>query len=159
MINRDLKMAMSDSVEKIRNDTDEAVEGLMTSFVHDETLTNTDADRHFIMNRMLARHEILTTQLTYLKKEVDKSKIDLDHMLVLMGLRTDSAEGVEMILYDHDNLIFAKKQNKNSSSVAVKDLVTELAKAGVDKDVVAKAILAATKEKKGNVYYIVEATG
>lgn len=158
MINRDLKMVVSDLVDKIRTDTDEAVTGLMKSYGPD-TGTNQEVENRFNMNRMLARHEILATQHTYLKKEVDKSKKDLDHMLMDMELPTGGEAGEEVVLYDHDDLIFTKKQNKNGSGVAVKDLLTELAKAGVDKDVVAKAILAATKEKKGNIYYIVEATG
>jgi len=50
-------------------------------------------------------------------------------------------------------LHWSQRQNLDGETTLVVDLVTALARAGVEKDVVDKALKEATKVKRGNVYY------
>jgi len=58
-----------------------------------------------------------------------------------------------MALGESNVFQFSKKQNLDGETTLVVDLITALARAGVEKDVVDKALKEATKVKRGNVYY------
>ena len=83
------------------------------------------------------------------KKLVDQSKKDLDEAVP----NPDGVAGQTVTLGNTNLFHFAKKQNNDGSSTLVTDLVTELARLGVEKSVVDKALKKATKPKRGNVYY------
>ena len=70
-----------------------------------------------------------------------------------MGIDPSPKPGQLVELYSDNLFVFDKKQNQDGTTTLVTDLVTQLARLGVEKDVVDKALKQATKPKRGNVYY------
>ena len=73
-----------------------------------------------------------------------------------MGVDPEPVPGTTKELYHANGIKFSKKQNKNGTQINVTDLLTQLARLGVEKAVVDKAVENATKEKRGNIYYVIE---
>ena len=94
-------------------------------------------------------------ELTYIKEAAEKAKKSLDTNAAYLGCSVDTTPDERNTVYTGE-FVFIKRQNKDSTSTAVNDVVTELAKMGVDPFVVAKAVKAAAKVKRGATYYEVE---
>lgn len=156
MKKRDMIMVKSDNEGRLERDIRDATESLLKDFKYDDNKSNYEANSDYVMQYLLVKHELVSTLQSYLKKEMDRSKKAIDGQLTDLDIDPASTPDSTKELYNNGTIAFSKKQNKNGSGVSTKDLLTELARAGVEKDVVAKAVAAATKEKRGNVYYLVE---
>jgi hypothetical protein len=108
------------------------------------------------MYHNMHQYLIYSTLTSMFKKSYDQTKLNMDMMSVNLGKSNLSEPSTTRTIISVNNLTFKKKQNKDSESIKMVDFVTELAKAGVDRDVVRKATDAATMPKKGNTTYIVE---
>ncbi len=87
------------------------------------------------------------------KKMYDLTKKNLDEMMEKNGVNISSEPGTTKVIYENNNLQLIKKENMPSNTCSVTDLKIELAKAGVDSSTIKAAEEAASKQKKGNVYY------
>lgn len=85
---------------------------------------------------------------SFARKEVDTAKKFLDE-----ELNTDVEAGTEVALFDESGLVFKKKRNNDTTNLDAKQLLNELAKLGVDADVIDKAKQASMKPRRGNTYY------
>lgn len=117
--------------------------------------SNSDTEQHYHMHMSMVDYKVFTELASTYKKAADMAKKHLDSNANDMVLDITTQPNETNTIYEGE-FVFSKRQNKDSTSVAVKDVVTELAKAGVDSAQVNKAVLAATKPKKGAVYYEVE---
>ena len=156
MKNKDLAIALADCVSNIQYSNEDLVNGLSRNFVYEGTDDSNSemADVHD-MHQKLIRHEILSTQHSYIKKEFDKSKKGLDFTLLAMGYDIDPEPNATREIYTDHSLTLSKRQNKDGTTTLLTDVITNLAKLGVDKNVVDKALKDALKVKRGNVYYII----
>lgn len=134
----DLNLTIANTFAKLSN-TFEAVEGTTNAEAEE------GAERH---NAMI--HYIISSSLSSrFKKEAETSKKELDDL----SDDSDGVPGQTRLIYQSNEFAFAKKQNNDSEITLVVDLVTALARAGVDKEVVDAALKEAKKPKRGNVYY------
>lgn len=83
------------------------------------------------------------------KKLADQSKKELDEAVP----NPDGIAGQSVTLGNTNLFNFSKKMNRDGETTLVVDLVTALAQAGVDKEMVDAALKKAKKPKRGNVYY------
>ena len=90
------------------------------------------------------------------KPRLIKSKKALDRACENLVGSSSASPGETTTLYSDSLFVFSKRMNEDSIVCSAKDLVIELNKLGVDPDIIAKAQEAATKVKKGNVYYNVD---
>ena len=102
-------------------------------------------DRHLSMANYIV-HSMLNSRF---KKEFDTSKKELDKL----SDDPDGVAGHTKQIYSSNSFSFSKKQNKDGETTLIVDLVTALARAGVDKDMVDAALKSAKKPKRGNTYY------
>lgn len=114
---------------------------------------NIEADLYNTMNQYM----VYTVLNSFHKKMFDKTKKDLDYQSGNLGLDADGVPDHTHTIASIGDLTFSKKQNKNGTTTLVTDLVIALARVGVEKSIVDDAIKQATKVKRGNVYYQVEA--
>ena len=113
----------------------------------DNETTETAYKRH---NAMLW-YKLSSVLGTKYKKASDDAKKHLDSLT-----STEPVPDSTVHMFDSNIFTYSKKQNRNSSSVVVKDLITELSRLGVEKTVLDEALSKATTERRGNVYYNVE---
>ena len=92
------------------------------------------------------------------KRKVDESKKRLDDTLSDMGIESDVEAGTSKVLYSDSLYTYTKKRNVDSVQVSAKDLATQLAVLGVEKDIIDKAIDKANKTRRGNTYYNISET-
>tara|TARA_R100001594_G_scaffold149616_2_gene207974 strand:- start:356 stop:832 length:477 start_codon:yes stop_codon:yes gene_type:complete len=156
MDTKQMMMAINDAVSNLKTNTKEVLDSATAKVQLDPIENNEEADQAFDIFYRLARHEVLSAQSSYIKKEFDESKKGLDDALDKMGINPEPIPGTTQELYHANGIKFSKRQNKNSTQVNTTDLLTQLARLGVEKAVVDKAVENATKEKRGNVYYIIE---
>ncbi len=124
----------------------------LDSKFNSDTDDNEESARDFDRHKAMVEYTVLSSINSKTKKELDAAKKKLDDH----AYNGESIEGRTIEIYSTNLLSFNKKQNKDSSAVAVKDLVTELARAGVEKSVVDAALAKAEKFRRGNIYYTVE---
>lgn len=155
MKNTDLFLAVSGSVDSLQTDTTNTARDLARDFQpqNPNELTNSEADELHSMHYYMIRHAMLAAQHSFVKKEFEQSKNILDDMVGRLGGSPLGTPGTTQELHDDGTLAFSKKQNKDGTSTLVVDLLTELARLGVEKAVIDKAMANATKPKRGNVYY------
>mgnify|MGYP003676901460 FL=1 len=111
--------------------------------------TVTSYERH----NGMAWYKIVTGIATKYKGYVDSAKKQLDNS----ALNPDGISGEEVTMYSSNVFTYKKKQNVDTTTVAAKDLVTELSRLGVEKSLLDSALVSAEKIRKGNTYYKVEA--
>ena len=117
-------------------------------------LRNSETVKAWEKQKAMSSYLVMAAVAGWANKEVTKTKKHLDEI-------TDNIEPMPsetVTVYDSGALVFTKKQNKTGETTLLTDVLTGLARAGVDKELVDKVVADATKEKKGNVYYVVEAT-
>tara|TARA_R110002110_G_scaffold233883_1_gene449634 strand:- start:1612 stop:2094 length:483 start_codon:yes stop_codon:yes gene_type:complete len=139
----DMTADVADAVDKAYND----LSNMFDIDDRDNETTETAYKRH---NAMLW-YKLSSVLGTKYKKASDDAKKHLD---TLTTIEPEPEETVH--IFSSNVFVHSKKQNKNSSSVVVKDLITELSRLGVEKSVLDKALSNATTERRGNVYYNVE---
>ena len=96
-------------------------------------------------------HKLSSVLGTKYKKAADDSKKALDILSTKEAIPNDTVH-----IFDSNVFLYSKKQNRSSSSVVVKDLITELSRLGVEKAVLDEAVSKATTERRGNIYHNVE---
>lgn len=109
------------------------------------------------MYKIMFRHEILSKQKSYINKRFEGSKKALDRSLELMEFHTEPLSGNTIELYSTNGIKFSKKCNNPTTTISSTDLLIQLARLGVVKSVIDEAVKLATKEKRGNTYYMIEA--
>ena len=123
---------------------------LFNSIDSNNEATVTAYDRH----NSMAWYTIVSRLSSKYKKCTDHAKKSLDKL----ALAPDDLEpNASREMYSSNNFVFSKKQNKETMTVVVNDLVTALARAGVEKSVVDRALANSEKVRRGNTYYEVEA--
>jgi SOS response regulatory protein OraA/RecX len=73
-------------------------------------------------------------------------------------MESDVEAGTSKVMYSDTLYTFTKKRNADSVQVSAKDLATQLATLGVEKDIIDKAMEKANKVRRGNTYYNVSET-
>jgi hypothetical protein len=152
---RDIHIKIGDALINLKEDQAKYCNDIMSK-VSLEPADNEETDKAFDMFHRLVRHELLSTQHSYIKKEFDNSKKGLDEALKKMDIDPDPEPGTTKELYNRDNVKLIKRQNKNSTQIDISQLLIQLARLGVKKSTVDKAVQNATKEKRGNIYYVIE---
>ena len=109
------------------------------------------------MHNCMADFILVSRLNTKFKKLYDRYKKDVDAIANALDCDTDGVAGQTIEIHHSNTLTYSKKRNADGESISVTDLKTELARLGVEKSVVDQAVRAATKTKKGNTYYQVEA--
>ena len=153
MNSKDVTITVIDAIANVSSTITFAIEKIVEAFVPPEGLSNSETDDAHIMHRRMAAYEVISTVHSAIKKSADQAKKDLDIQLNEMGIDPSPKPGQLVELYSDNLFVFDKKQNQDGTTTLVTDLVTQLARLGVEKDVVDKALKQATKPKRGNVYY------
>jgi len=155
MSRKDISIAVIDIVHEMNDSRIDTVERLSKQFTGDASNSATN-DLFNIYANMLD-HLVLSALHTQIKKEFNESKKQLDSSLAAAGMDNKAVEGQNTVLFKHSHMEFRKKQNQAGTNTLLTDFITALNRLGVDKSVIDSAISMATKPKKGNTYYIVEA--
>ena len=153
MNSKDVTITVIDAIANVSSTITFAIEKIVEAFVPPEGLSNSETDDAHIMHRRMAAYEVISTVHSAIKKSADQTKKDLDIQLNEMGIDPSPKPGQLVELYSDNLFVFDKKQNQDGTTTLVTDLVTQLARLGVEKAVVDKALKEATKSKRGNVYY------
>ena len=143
--------AVSDLAEYTKKYVDQLVSDYKGSGSNNETALAHD------MYTRLVRHDILSCEHSYIKKEFDESKKGLDIALAGMQIDPNGVAGTTKVIYRDNGLKFSKRQNKDGPTTLLVDVLNQLARLGVDKSLVDQALRNAEKVKKGNTYYLIEA--
>ena len=120
------------------------------------TKDNEQATAEANMHNYMVNYLIYSAINSKFKKLYDTSKKALDVGVEDLGTSAEGKPATVLNLHENNIFTFTKRQNKDGETTLVTDLVTALARAGVEKAVVDKAIKDATKPKKGNTYYDVK---
>jgi hypothetical protein len=127
-----------------------------------EKLFTTQSKENELVEKQFTAHAAMTDYIlvsalhSKYKKLFDKAKKALDKSAEGLGLDAEGLAGTTVTIHENDVFRFVKKRNQDGTSTLVVDLTTELARLGVEKSVVDKALKKATKPKRGNTYYEVE---
>lgn len=139
MKNLDINMligTLSTNISKMVMETVAVLDKDFTSDSTDNEQVAKEADLYSAMNQYMI-YTILNSQY---KKALDKFSERL-------GNYTNGTPNNSRIISEINNLYFSKKQNKDGTSTLVTDLITALARVGVEKSIVDDAIKQATKVK------------
>ena len=153
---RDITLIVTDTIKNLKDGNSNIIDTATASITLEPTTSNEEADASFDIFHRLIRHETISAQHSYIKKEFEQSKKGLDEALTKMGIDSEPTPGTTKELYHANNIKLSKRQNNNSTQINTTDLLTQLARLGVEKAVVDKAVENSTKEKRGNIYYIIE---
>jgi len=146
---------LSDLDYKISMAISDAMTDLSSEFKGSAKNNKETAAEHS-MNIAMATQKIASRLTTRFKKDHDLSKKRLDLACEQLVGSSSAVPGTTTTLYSDNMFVFSKRMNEDSAVCSVKDLMIELNKLGVDPDQIDKAREAATKAKKGNVYYNVD---
>ena len=122
-------------------------------FVSDPNTSNEMAAKTDDLHNEMVGYVLYSSLSAMFKKLSDTHKDRLDESIEAMDQSPEGIPGQSILLGKSNLFQFSKKQNQDSTSTPLNAFVTELARAGVEKSVVDKALKAATVPKKGNTYY------
>lgn len=152
----DIAMIVSALSRQIEDAISHAVNELSMDFEARDENNERAADEH-TMYATMCNYMVMSVLAAKYKKEYEACKKLLDKYADNLGEDPEGVAGITKDILTIGNLNFSKKQNQPSTMLSAVDLTTELARVGVEKELVDKATDAATKEKKGNTYYLVAA--
>jgi hypothetical protein len=141
---------ISDMTADVADVVDRAYNDLSNMFDIDDR-NNTTVDTAYNRHNAMVWHKLSSVLGTKYKKAADDSKKALDILSTKEAIPNDTVH-----IFDSNVFLYSKKQNRSSSSVVVKDLITELSRLGVEKAVLDEAVSKATTERRGNIYHNVE---
>lgn len=144
-------LRLSDGLDR---EVELAVEEINLNYTRVVDRSNSETMEAWEKQKAMSGYLVMAAVAGWANKEVTKAKKNLDEI-------TDNIEPVPsetVTIYDSGTLVFTKKQNKTGETTLLTDVLIGLARAGVDKELVDKVVADATEKKKGNVYYVVEAT-
>jgi hypothetical protein len=145
----ELAMTMSDLYKRVQDEIQKTTDNLYNQFQCPEDYTNEEADRNANLHECMVDYLITSSFNSNFKKNIDDAKKALDNSV----FDSDGVPGQITALGESNVFKFSKKQNNDGETTLVVDLLTALARAGVEKAVVDAAMKEATKTKRGNVYY------
>jgi len=148
----ELAMQLSAMHNQIEIETSATYKNLDDTFQTDTKDNETTAQVSDLHSAM-CDYIIVSSLATKYSKMLLASKKTLDRSVESMNGSSEGIPGQSVLLGKSNEFQFHKKQNHDGTSTLVVDLITELARAGVDQDIVNKAMKAATKPRKGNTYY------
>lgn len=155
----ELAIVIGDANKAIDDAIQTALHSIESKFVSDNPdLSNEDVDKHYQAHKAMCSYIVFSGLASKTKKSTDESKKDLDACCRAVGASVDGEPDTSRVVLANNVLTFSKRQNKDTITCATNDLLTELSKLGVEKAVLDKAKQAATKSRRGNVYYEVSAT-
>lgn len=141
--------AMHSDIDDISEDTFGNLNGQFKT----DTTNNEDSAQEANLHFAMADYIIISSLASKYSKLVAKAKTLLDDSVQMLDQSPEGIPGQSILLGKSNLFQFSKKQNQDSTSTPLNAFVTELARAGVEKSVVDKALKAATMPKKGNTYY------
>ena len=146
--------AMQDNIDKIIHDTAVSLNILYQPNDTNNERVEAEADMH----NMMVNYLIYSAINSKYKKYFDIGKKALDFGVEQLDGEgaADGVANTTLSLHENNVFQFTKRQNKDGETTLVTDLVTALARAGVEKAVVDTALKQATKPKRGNTYYDVK---
>lgn len=153
MNSKDVSMRTIELLTNIEKLVDDHVMAITTDFVAPEGMSNQQADQAHVLHNRMAKFTVTSVLNAMYKKNYDRAKKELDSLLKEMDIDPSGTPGQLKELYRDSLFTFDKKQNEDGTTTLVVDLVTQLARLGVEKSVVDEAVKAATKPRRGNVYY------
>jgi hypothetical protein len=144
----DMEDSISLTVDGLRNTLDNMFEASTKDNEHsmNEAAAHCTMVDHLIASRMNSKW----------KKEFDDSKKSLDAKMEALEIDSSGKPDQVVNLFESNVFRFTKRQNKDNTSTSTTDLVNALARLGVEKAVVDKALAMATKPRRGNIYYEVK---
>lgn len=155
-----LQMLLTDMETATNNIINTSRAELNASLIPDSTTfpetNNKIADQIATLHDTMSYYVIASRMNSFWKKAYDYSKKSLDANVEKLGIDSSGIPESTKHLFSTNVFSFAKRQNKDSESVLVVDLVTALSRLGVEKSVLDKALKMSTKPKRGNVYYEVK---
>jgi len=151
----ELAVILSNMQTEIDNIIHDTAVSLNNTFVA-TSKDNETADKEATMHNMMVNFLVYSTMTSKYKKYYDLGKIAMDVGVESLGTDPTGKANATLNLHQNNVFVFTKRQNKDGETTLVVDLVTALARAGVEKSVVDAAMKQATKPKKGNVYYDVK---
>ena len=120
--------------------------------------SNTIAVQHADEHNAMCNYIVCSYIAAKYKKLADVGKKELDYTVEKGGGIAEGIASTTQLKIQNNVLTFEKKQNKDGTTTLLTDVLNNLARAGVDKTVVDKAVKDAAKPKRGNTYYVVRAT-
>jgi len=138
---------------EIERQIDELRSDLYAQFIPDPDKSNSKNVVLYELQKAMCNFMVSNDLNSEWKKKYDNTKANLDINCREAGIETEIDAGSTKVLIDNRVFKFEKKRNEDGVIVSSKDMSIELAKLGIDKEIVNKAISAATKPKKGNTYY------
>jgi len=117
---------------------------------------NAQVDKEADMHNAMINYLIYSSLNSRYKKLFDTSKQALDSGAETLDQDPTGVANQTLVLHDNGLFAFTKRQNKDGEMTALNDVLNNLARAGVEKTVVDKAVKDSTKPKKGNTYYDVK---
>jgi hypothetical protein len=138
------------------NELDKLTEGyLETPFIPDPEDSNLVTSNKAVLHKLMAKYIVANSITASWNKKKQEIRDQIEETCLLTGIDPEPVAGELKIIHSDNDFQIVKKQNKNGTSLSAQDLIIELQKAGVTKDQIDKATEAATKEKKGAVYFYV----
>jgi hypothetical protein len=114
---------------------------------------NEIAEQEYEMHGFMVDYLLSSAFASQWKKAVDSAKKSMDMQVEDLGNDPSGIPERTINLHENNVFKFTKRQNKDGTTTLVTDLINALARAGVEKAVVDKAMKIATKTKRGNQYY------
>ena len=151
----ELAMTLSTMQEEIDNIIHSTAVSLNNTF-SSLTADNEKADLEANIHNSMVNYLIYSSINSKYKKYFDLGKTAMDTGVEALGNDPSGKAGITLNLHENNVFTFTKRQNKDGETTLVTDLVTALARAGVEKAVVDTALKQATKPKRGNTYYDVK---
>lgn len=152
----ELAMQLSAMHNEIELEIESVYKNLAELFLPDikeQSTSNVDVVIQSNLHNAMAHYAIISGLNTKYTKMLAACKELLDINVGALGNSSEGIPGQKVLLGKSNIFQFSKKQNQDGTTTLVKDLITELARASVEKSVVDKAVKEASKVKKGNVYY------
>ena len=143
---------MDKDISAIINTVSDSLDTLFQPTSKDNQQTAHEGDMHLAM----IDYVVASALNSRFKKFYDGAKKALDYHVEINGTDPSGKAGQTINLHENNVFSFTKRQNKDGETTLVVDLVTALARAGVEKSVVDAAIKSATKPIRGYVYYDVK---
>ena len=150
-----LNVLTSTLMSKIQADIEDAITAINLDY-KPSTTDNEYTDKEANMYVFMAGYAIYSIMHSIYGKKYENIKKALDSGAIKLDKSPEGVAGTTVDIISIGDLTFQKRQNKDGTGISTTDLVTALARLGVDKAIVDKAVSAATKDKRGNTYYIVE---
>ena len=152
----ELYTSMLEFNEQVDTVIDTVSKKLMTAFASD----NSDNEQVMLeanVHSEMVIYMISSSLASKFSKLRDNAKTDLDTAILANGTDPTGRAGETLNLFESNFLKFTKRQNKDGEQCTVTEIVNQLNRLGVEASIIKEAVNKATKPKRGNTYYMVDA--